>query len=216
MYYKILAILLITSVSCSNGSESANQTDRVTVPVSYSEKTDTATVAGGCFWCVEASYEQIEGVIEAVSGYAGGSTKNPTYQQVGTGRTGHTETVQVYYDPEIIDFRTIVEIFFTSHDPTQLNRQGPDVGTQYRSAAFYHNEEQKRIIESVIDSLNANVYNGNIVTEVVPYTEFWMAEDYHQDYEEKHPDNPYVVNVSKPKIKRVARVFSDRLKEEYK
>lgn len=174
-------------------------------------KLDTATFAGGCFWCVEASFEQIKGVEEAVSGYAGGKEKKPTYSQVSSGRTGHTETVQVYYDPEIIDYPTLLEIFFTAHDPTQLNRQGPDVGKQYRSSIFYHNKEQKKMAEEGMQKVDGN--SGKVVTELVPYTDFWIAEDYHQDYEKHHPNDGYIRNVSQPKIKKVAQKFAHLLKE---
>ncbi len=205
-------ILLFILMSCS--SPARNNQNELSIS-DYNGKLDTATVAGGCFWCVEASFEQIEGVVEAVSGYAGGSKSNADYKKVSGGRTRHAETVQVYFDPEVIDFKTILLIFFTAHDPTQLNRQGPDVGPQYRSAIFYHNENQKNIAEEVMKSLSAE-FASQIVTELNEYSAFYTAEEYHQDYEEKHPFNPYILNVSKPKIDRVKKKFSDILKEEYK
>jgi peptide-methionine (S)-S-oxide reductase len=173
---------------------------------------DTATFAGGCFWCIEASFEQIKGVKEAVSGYAGGSKENATYRKVSYGLTRHTETVQIYYDPEVIDYNTLLDIFFTAHDPTQLNRQGPDVGTQYRSAIFYHNKKQRELAEKKIEELSPN-FEKRIVTELNRYTEFFEAEAYHQDYEKRNPNQPYVVSVSRPKVERVANKFKHLLKE---
>lgn len=176
---------------------------------------DTATLAGGCFWCVEASFDQINGVVEAVSGYAGGDEPNPTYKEVSRGETDHAEAVQVYYDPDVLDYKTIMKIFFTAHDPTQLNRQGPDIGPQYRSAIFYHDEEQYQIAQNMIDSLNkTGTYSKEIVTKVNPLDKFYMAEEYHQDYEEKHPNDRYIQTVSKPKINKVRKEFSHLLKDE--
>lgn len=206
----LLSALFFLTWGC-NGQQKKKEYEKSSVDYSH---LDTATFAGGCFWCVEGSFEQIQGVEEAVSGYAGGKEKNPSYSQVSSGRTGHTETVQVYFDPEIIDYPTLLKIFFTAHDPTQLNRQGPDVGKQYRSSIFYHNEEQKRMAEEEIKVLdNSGEYPKKIVTELVPYTKFWIAEDYHQDYEKHHPNDSYIRNVSRPKIKRVAQKFADLLKE---
>lgn len=174
---------------------------------------ETAYFASGCFWCVEAVFESVRGVKEAVSGYAGGTTKNPTYQQIGTGRTGHAETVQVFYDPKLVGFKTLVEVFFGSHDPTTLNRQGPDYGTQYRSIAFYQNDEEKRIIENFIDVLGENkIYKKPIVTEVSPFQVFYKAEDYHQDYEKRNPNHPYVQAVSIPRINSFKTRFPELLK----
>lgn len=172
---------------------------------------DTATFAGGCFWCVEASFEQIQGVAEAVSGYSGGTKATADYRLVSSGQTGHAEAVQVYYDPSIIDYETLLEIFFTAHDPTQLNRQGPDVGPQYRSEIFYHDDEQRKLAEAKMEEL-ASEFSKPIVTKLSKLEAFYDAEDYHQDYEEKHPNNGYIVNVSRPKIEKVAKKFKDRLK----
>ena len=174
---------------------------------------DTATLAGGCFWCVEASFEQIKGVIEVVSGYSGGEETNPSYTKVSRGATGHAEAVQVMYDPEIIDFETILDIFFVAHDPTQLNRQGPDVGKQYRSAIFYHNEQQKEIIEKVLTKLeNQNTFSKPIVTQVEALDSFWIAERYHQDYAKRNPNDRYIQSVSLPKVKKVKKTFPDLIK----
>lgn len=206
-----LIFVLSFTMSC-NGNSSASQADQQVSDRNYSTL-DTATFAGGCFWCIEASFEQIMGVKEAVSGYAGGDPSTAKYDLVSSGRTEHTETVQIYFDPEVIDYSTLLDIFFTAHDPTQLNRQGPDVGTQYRSAIFYHNEEQKEHAEKKMAQLQSR-YSGKIVTQLNPYIAFYEAEAYHQNYEKNHPFNPYIMNVSRPKIEKVKKQFSDRLKKE--
>lgn len=208
----LIGVLLVVSFACEAQQNRSLNTNKK-VALNYSQL-DTATFAGGCFWCVEAAFEQITGVEEAVSGYAGGKEKNPTYSQVSGGRTDHTETVEIYYDPEKIDYNTLLDIFFTAHDPTQLNRQGPDIGEQYRSSIFYHNEEQKNTAEEKIKDFDSSgEYNKKVVTELSPYSKFWVAEDYHQDYEMHHPKDPYILNVSKPKIDKVAQKFSHLLKE---
>ena len=178
-------------------------------------KFETAYFASGCFWCVEAIFESVKGVEEVISGYAGGSEENPTYDQVGAGKTSHAEAVEVYYDPEVISFFELVQVFFGSHDPTTLNRQGPDRGPQYRSIAFYKNEEEQKIINAYMQALrDNNVYDRPIVTEVTPFTVFYDAEDYHQDYERKNPNNPYIQNISIPRLNRFKKNFPDYLKEE--
>lgn len=176
---------------------------------------ETAYFASGCFWCVEAIFESVKGVKEAVSGYSGGKEKDPTYEEVAYGRTSHAESVEVYYNPDEISYFQLVQVFFGSHDPTTLNRQGPDRGAQYRSVAFYKNEEEKKIIESYIKALEDNkVYDQPIVTQVVPFDVFYEAEEYHQDYERKNPNNGYIQNVSIPRLNRFKRNFSEYLKEE--
>ncbi len=172
-----------------------------------------AYFASGCFWCVEAIFESMEGVNEAVSGYAGGHTKNPTYKSIGTGRTGHAETVAVYYNPKKVDFATLVIAFFGSHDPTTVNGQHPDYGTQYRSIAFYSDKEEKEIIDKYIKKLNYKVYEGKIATQVLKFEKFHEAEEYHQNYERLHPNNPYVQNVSIPRLNRFKKRFPTLLKE---
>ena len=172
-----------------------------------------AYFASGCFWCVEAIFESVEGVSEAISGYAGGHTKNPTYQTIGTGRTGHAESVAVYYDPQIISFKTLVDVFFGSHDPTTKNGQHPDYGTQYRSIAFYNTLEEKEIIEGAINKLNREVYKNKIVTEVKKIDIFYEAESYHQNYEKRNPYDRYVRNISIPRLKRFQKKFPNLLKE---
>ena len=173
-----------------------------------------AYFASGCFWCVEAVYESVEGVKEARSGYAGGKEKNPTYQQVSMGRTGHAEAIEVFYDPLVVNYETLVKVFFGSHDPTTPNRQGPDRGRQYRSMIFYQNETEKEIAENFIKQLEEeNVYDDPIVTEVVPFEKFWVAEKYHQNYEKLNPTNPYVRSVSIPRLKRFQEKYPELLKK---
>lgn len=160
-----------------------------------------AYFASGCFWCVEGVYESVRGVEEAVSGYAGGTKENPTYEEVGSGRTGHAETVEVYYDPAVVSFATLVQVFFDSHDPTVMNGQGPDEGSQYRSIAFYQNHEEEAAIRKAIADIEAaKTYSRPVVTEVVPFKKFWPAEEYHQNYVQQNPGAGYVRNVSKPRI----------------
>jgi len=172
-----------------------------------------ATFAGGCFWCTEAVFEQIEGVKGVVSGYVGGEVPNPTYKDVCTGLTGHAEAVEIEYDPAVVSYPKLLEIFFATHDPTTKNRQGADVGTQYRSGVFYHDDEQKRIAEEVIKRLNeAGAYPQPIVTEVTKATTFYPAEDYHQDYFANNPGQGYCRAVVAPKVDKVQKVFRDLLK----
>lgn len=174
---------------------------------------ETATLAGGCFWCTEAIYKELDGVSEVTSGYTGGTTQNPTYQEVSSGTTGHAEAINIQFDPSVISFTEILQVFFETHDPTTLNRQGADIGTQYRSAIFYHNEEQKETAESIIKELNAEVYDGKIVTEVTPFDVFYTAEDYHQDYFEKNPSQGYCQIVIVPKLEKFRKIFADKLKQ---
>ncbi|MDZ7740967.1 MAG: peptide-methionine (S)-S-oxide reductase MsrA [Bacteroidota bacterium] len=212
----LVFLLMMFSLACNSSRTNPDQQGKaqaIEESLDYS-KLDTATFAGGCFWCVEASFEQIEGVAEAVSGFAGGNTKNPEYKEVAAGKTDHAETVQVYYDPEIIDYSTLLDIFFTAHDPTQLNRQGPDIGKQYRSAIFYHDPKQLKLVRAAIDSINrSGIYDSEIVTELNPFGVFYPASEYHQDYEKKHPNDPYIRNVSRPRIDKVSERFEYLLKE---
>lgn len=173
-----------------------------------------ATFAGGCFWAQEEAFEQIKGVKQVVSGYAGGTVANPSYEQVAEQNTGHTETVDIYYDPKVVSYQELATIFFTaSHNPTQLNRQGPDTGPEYRSAVFYRTPQEKQVIEQTIAKVNASKeYSDKIVTQVVPLTKFWPAEEYHQGYFRLHPDNPYIANVSAHKVEHVRQLFPQDLK----
>jgi peptide-methionine (S)-S-oxide reductase len=174
---------------------------------------ESATLAGGCFWCLEAVFKDLRGVERVVSGYAGGDSHNPTYQQVCAGITGHAEVVQVTFDPQVVTFREILEVFFSIHDPTTLNRQGADVGTQYRSAIYYNSPEQKSIAEELIEELNSsNIWNDPIVTEVEPLKEFYKAEDYHQDYFENNPSQPYCQMVVAPKVAKFRQKHLAKLK----
>ena len=171
----------------------------------------TAYFASGCFWCVEAVYESVKGVDEAVSGYAGGHTKNPTYEDSNTGRTGHAESVKVIYDPSVISFSQLVDVYFGSQNPTQVNGQGPDQGSQYRSIIFYQNDAEKEIIEQKKAAL-AKELGEPVAAEVKPFEKFWIAEAYHQNYEVQHPENPYIQNVSIPRINRFKAKFPELLK----
>lgn len=174
-----------------------------------------ATFAAGCFWCEEAVFESIRGVAEVVSGYAGGSEKNPTYKEVGTGKTGHAEAVEVYYDSTVVDYPTLLRVFFASQDPTQVDGQGPDNGPQYRSIAFYRNPTEKQSIEHAIAALTASgKYNKPIATQVEPFTEFWQAEEYHQDYVLNHPNNSYVQHESIPRLRRTQEQVRELVKPE--
>lgn len=173
-----------------------------------------AYFASGCFWCVEGVFESVDGVREVVSGYTGGQTENPTYEQVCTGRTGHAESVEIYYDPRKVSYHTLLTVFFGSHDPSTQNRQGPDAGTQYRSAIFYSSETEKKQAKEYIDSLLDNNIYPVITTEVSPLTTFYKAEIYHQNFECRNPNNPYVQNVSVPRIEKFKSAYPEYLKKE--
>jgi len=173
-----------------------------------------ATLAAGCFWCVEAVFDALRGVSDVVSGYSGGQTENPTYQQVCSERTGHAEVVQIEFDKNEIAFADLLRIFFAVHDPTTLNRQGNDIGTSYRSAIFFHDDEQKRVAEEIIREIDAaGIYDSPIVTQIAPFTKFWPAEDYHQEYFANNPNQPYCAAVVAPKVAKFRKVFFDRLKK---
>ena len=175
---------------------------------------EVATLAGGCFWCLEAVYDELKGVESVESGYMGGKTENPTYEDVCSGETGHAEVVQVAFDPEVVSFTEILKVFFVIHDPTTLNRQGNDVGTQYRSAIFYHSPAQKAAAESAIATLRADgVYDDPIVTEVAPVSMFYPAEDYHQEYFRRNPAQPYCSFVVRPKLAKFRKQFLQKLKK---
>jgi peptide-methionine (S)-S-oxide reductase len=170
---------------------------------------ETATLAGGCFWCLEAVYRELRGVESAVSGYMGGHVERPSYQEVCTGSTGHAESVQIVFDPAIVTYRDLLEVFFGIHNPTTLNRQGEDVGTQYRSAIFYHSEQQKATAEGLLQELaTAGAYADPIVTQLVPASIFWSAEDYHQDYLRNHPFQPYCQFTVQPKVDKFRKRFA--------
>lgn len=218
MKFLILNFISLLLLACGNQTNE-NKDSEVDiansdpVEVKAQEGMKKAYFASGCFWCVEAIYESVEGVRESISGYSGGHTKNPTYEDSNTGRTGHAEAVEVIYDPEVVSFKTLVEVYFGSQDPTQVNGQGPDRGSQYRSIIFYQNEEQKNIIEEVKAEVAQN-YNEPIAAEIVPFQKFWKAEDYHQNYEKNNPRNPYIQNVSIPRLNRFKEKFPDILKKD--
>lgn len=224
MIRKLLVILLLATVWACNSrnksEKSGSETENAVAVMDTSASEDlqdyeTAYFASGCFWCVEAIFESVRGVKEVVSGYSGGMEANPTYEEVSYGRTSHAEAVEVYYDPAVISFPELVQVFFGSHDPTSLNRQGPDSGPQYRSVAFYKNDKEKQIIESYMKALEDNmVYDRPIVTEVTKFDIFYEAEDYHQDYERKNPNNSYIRNVSVPRLNRFKKNFQDYLKDD--
>ncbi len=172
-------------------------------------ETPTATFGGGCFWCIEAALEEVAGVESVISGYAGGHTEDPTYEAVCSGETGHAEVVQLTYDPDLVSYEELLEAFFTIHDPTQLNRQGPDVGTQYRSIVLYHDDEQRELARAYIDALTEE-YDEEVVTELEPLGAFYEAEAYHQNYYEKHPDDAYCTFHAKPKIEKVREKFRQK------
>ena len=186
----------------------------MTPPSSGAARRETATIAGGCFWCTEAVFSELEGVASVLPGYAGGTVPNPSYEQVCTGRTGHAEAVQVEFDPNVLSLHDLLIVFFTTHDPTTLNRQGPDTGTQYRSAVFYHSPEQKAIVDGVIDEVESSgVWKRKIVTEVVPFTEFFPAEEYHRQYFRRNPEKGYCAAVIAPKIAKFRAAHAARLRK---
>ncbi|SKB34828.1 peptide-methionine (S)-S-oxide reductase MsrA [Daejeonella lutea] len=178
---------------------------------------DVATFAGGCFWAMEEAMSELNGVNQVVSGYAGGTVKNPTYEQVCSRTTGHAESVQIYYNPKVISYATLVEAFFYAHDPTTLNRQGPDVGDDYRSAVFYRTPTERQIVEDIIRKVTiSGHYKNAIVTQIEPFKEIYPAEKYHQDYFKNHPDKPYIRKVSLPKVMKMRKEMSGRLKPEFR
>lgn len=196
---KILILIIATIVMNTNKEQENNY--------------ETATLGGGCFWCTEAVYKEMKGVVKVVPGYSGGHIKNPAYREVTSGRTGHAEVVQITFDTQVASFSDILEVFFMTHDPTTLNRQGNDVGTQYRSAVFYHNDDQKQTAEKVIDLFEKeNVYDDPIVTEVTQFDAFYLAEDYHHNYFARNKNQPYCQFVVAPKVEKFKKVFKEKLK----
>ena len=175
--------------------------------------TETATFGGGCFWCVEAAFKELDGVESVVSGYAGGHVEDPTYEAVCSGETGHAEVVRVEYDPDAIAYDDLLEVFFAVHDPTQLNRQGPDVGTQYRSIVLYEDDEQRRQADAYLEALDEE-YDDDVVTELEPLEEFYEAEEYHQDYFEKNPNDAYCNMHARPKVQKVREKFEEKVRQQ--
>lgn len=208
-----LALLACGNQTKKNDTPTNEMANAKPIEVPAQDGMERAYFASGCFWCVEAVYESVKGVEEAISGYSGGHTQNPTYESSNTGKTGHAEAVEVIYNPNIVSFKTLVEVYFGSQDPTQVNGQGPDRGSQYRSIIFYQNEDQKMIINEVKQQV-AQDYDKPIAAEIMPFQKFWKAEDYHQDYEKNNPNNPYIRNVSIPRLNRFKARFPELLKED--
>ncbi len=214
LFVSALLLLSCNSNGQSNKKDKTTQKDIKPVQVEPVNGLEKAYFASGCFWCVEAVYESVKGVKESISGYSGGHTENPTYQASNTGRTGHAEAVEILYDPNIVSFETLVDVYFGSQNPTQINGQGPDHGSQYRSIIFYQNDKQKQIIQKKKDEL-AKKLNRAIAAEILPFQKFWVGEDYHQDYEKRNPNNPYIKNVSIPRLLKFQKKFPDLIKEKH-
>lgn len=213
------SLLFVVSASCQSNvhnkeQEKKAQLEQKPVQVPTENGLERAYFASGCFWCVEAIYESVIGVKESISGYSGGHTKNPTYEQSNTGRTGHAEANEIIYDPNVVSFKTLVDVYFGSQYITQANGQGPDRGSQYRSIIFYQNEAQKKIIDTKIAELEKEVGEGKVAAQVLPFQKFWKGEGYHQDYERLHPENPYIQNVSIPRLRKFQKKFPELIKKE--
>ena len=214
----LLSFLVALPVSCQQVDSKKNKPNTTITPVEVasSDGFKRAYFASGCFWCVEAIYESLKGVKESISGYSGGHTKNPTYESSNTGKTGHAEAVEIIYNPEIISFKLLVDVYFGSQNISQVNGQGNDIGSQYRSIIFYQNEKEKNIIADKIKALYKENPDRKVAAEVMPFQKFWIAEKYHQDYERLHPNNSYIQNVSIPRLKRFQNKFPELLKENRK
>ena len=211
--FLILAAVLAVILGSNNKSNAQLEVGNEEGANQKMENLEKATFGSGCFWCTEAVFERLKGVYKVVSGYSGGTVENPTYEQVCTGKTGHAEVTQITYDPKVITYDELLEVFWKTHDPTTLNRQGNDVGTQYRSVVFYHNDEQKRLAEKYKEELNkSDIWDKPIVTEISPFTNFYTAEKYHQNYYDNNPAHPYCSFVITPKVKKFEKVFRDKLK----
>ena len=214
-FITLMLCFTLSFISCqTKNDDSKNQLDvRNAKPIEVPLKDGMARAyfASGCFWCVEAIYESVKGVSEVINGYAGGYTKNPTYQSSNTGRTGHAEAVEVIYDPTVVSFSTLLDVYFGSQNVTQINGQGPDRGSQYRSIVFYQNETQKILIEQKKEAI-AKLLNATVAAEVYPFQKFWKGEDYHQNYERLHPNNSYIRNVSIPRLRKFQQKFPHLLK----
>jgi len=210
-----LSAILLSAFSCAQSKVSENatiETMEMELPI-QNEDIGIATLGAGCFWCIEAIYAELEGVSSVISGYTGGELKNPTYKDITTGKTGHAEVAQITYDPSVITFPEILEVFWSTHDPTTLNRQGADVGTQYRSAVFYHNESQKELASAYKKALNdENAFGKPVVTEITELGVFYEAENYHQDYYANNPNQGYCTFVIAPKLEKFRKVFADKLR----
>lgn len=216
LFLPALVLLQMGACAQKNNYEQSKTFQQMnnTHPENQSHHLDTATFGAGCFWCTEAQFQQLKGVEKVESGYSGGHVAHPSYEAVCTGTTGHAEVTNVYYDPAVVSYDELLAAFWVMHDPTQLNRQGNDVGTQYRSVIFYHNDEQRRKAEEYKKQLNAeHAYNSDVVTEISPFTTFYKAEDYHQNYYNENGNQPYCTFVIKPKMDKFRKVFKDKLKQ---
>ena len=212
----IIFLSSVAGYSCKEVKSTKIESEKSEMDSTQDMNLEKATFGGGCFWCTEAIYERVEGVHSVVSGYAGGTVKNPTYKQVCDGTTGHAEVTQITYDPKVVSYDELLEIFFKTHDPTTLNRQGADGGTQYRSVIFYHNDEQKQKAEYYKSELNkSGAWDNPVVTEISPLINFYSAEDYHQDYYANNPNQGYCAFVIGPKVEKFEKVFKNKLKKEY-
>jgi peptide-methionine (S)-S-oxide reductase len=212
-YFLLLAALNLL-VGCKQNSTLSKTTGDKFMELNSNVKLDTATFGSGCFWCTEAIFERLNGVVSVVSGYSGGTIENPTYEEVCNGNTGHTEVCQITFDSSIISFDELLEVFWKTHDPTTLNRQGADIGTQYRSIIFYHNEDQKKLAEHYKDEINKNKTWGKpIVTEISSFTKFYTAEKYHQDYYANNSNQGYCSFVIAPKVEKFEKIFGNKLKK---
>ena len=209
-HFPILLLACFSLTNCSSQNSNHHNSYQTTA---LKEGLSTAYFASGCFWCVEAIYQSVKGVDEAISGYSGGRTQNPTYRQVGTNKTGHAEAAEVHYDASLVSFETLVKVYYASHDPTTVNGQHPDYGSSYRSIIFYQNEEEKNIAKKYKELVAAN-YDKPIATEITAFEKFWPAEDYHQDFEKRNPNQPYVRAVSIPRLKRFQAKHPELLKGE--
>jgi peptide-methionine (S)-S-oxide reductase len=214
---KMIAVLTLITISCQSKQKESEQLiseHQEPVEMKVAKGLEVATFGGGCFWCTEAIFLELEGVKKVESGYIGGKTANPTYEEVSSGTTGHAEATQITFDPAKISFGELLEIFFATHDPTTLNRQGADVGTQYRSEVFYHNDEQKKITEEYIKVLNSeNIFGKPVVTKVSAASKFYVAEDYHQNYYARNKEKSYCSYVITPKVDKVRKQYKDKLKK---
>jgi len=213
MTYLISLIFLFSNCSFTSKTE-PKITNKQIINKQMSEKTDTAILGAGCFWCVEAIFQRLKGVESIESGYTGGTVENPTYKQVCTGETGHAEVTKIIFNPDVISFNDLLEVFWTTHDPTTLNQQGADIGTQYRSAVFYLNEEQKMQAEKSKSEIATQIWDGTIVTEITPLKKYYKAEDYHQNYFNQNSDQSYCRFVINPKLEKFRKKFKDKIKDE--
>lgn len=214
IFSMLFTLLFLQSIGCNESTSQNQLLQKGKMNQSDIENTQLATIGSGCFWCTEAVYERVKGVLSVTSGYAGGKIDNPSYEEVCSGSTGHAEVIHLAYNPDIISYDELLEIFWKTHDPTTLNRQGADVGTQYRSVIFYHSDDQKHKAENYKSELNkAGIWKDSIVTEISPFTNFYPAEKYHQNYYEQNPNQGYCSFVITPKIEKFEKIFKTKLKD---